>query len=487
MSSYRPRFHLSPPQGRLNDPNGVYLDGTTLHVYYQHDPCFPETPKRTGWGHAVTALTGPGALDWRHLPAALEPDCDYDRDGCYSGSAVLPDGDPSRLRLYYTGNRKDGRDGGDGGDGGERRTTQNLVTVDDRCAPDGGRHRRSAANPLIDGPAPGYTSHFRDPQITADSADSADTAAWRMVLGAQRVDGTGAVVVYRSPDLDTWRFSGEITFDTSAAVPGDAPDIVPAGYMWECPNLVTLADEVTGEQLDVLVICPQGLEPRTVDGVTHYRNVDTCGYLVGTLDGAGEGTTFHVRRGFSELDLGHEFYAPQVAAASAISAAADRPLLLGWMGLPGKDDQPTVEAEGWVHCLTVPRRLSLRNHRLHQELVLPESPTDEGFVVHREDLGDAPVELAVAAASATDGTGRREVVSLDWQPGSTAGTGRLTVTRDDDARVVACPPGGLVVLVDHSAVEITAGDGAVALSLRAFYAGEPDITSNSSHAYAHLH
>ncbi len=36
--NYRPNFHIAPPLGRLNDPNGVFLDGDTLHVYYQHDP-----------------------------------------------------------------------------------------------------------------------------------------------------------------------------------------------------------------------------------------------------------------------------------------------------------------------------------------------------------------------------------------------------------------------------------------------------------------
>lgn len=41
LSSLRPAYHVTPPQGRLNDPNGMYVDGDTLHVYYQHDPGFP--------------------------------------------------------------------------------------------------------------------------------------------------------------------------------------------------------------------------------------------------------------------------------------------------------------------------------------------------------------------------------------------------------------------------------------------------------------
>ena len=90
---------------------------------------------------------------------------------------------------------------------------------------------------------------------------------------------------------------GELEFDTTKAAPGTAPDLVPGGYMWECPNLITLRDAVTGEDLDILIICPQGLEPVTTDTATHYASSDQCGYIVGKLDG----TRFTVLRGFSEF------------------------------------------------------------------------------------------------------------------------------------------------------------------------------------------
>ena len=121
--SYRPNFHLSAPQGRLNDPNGMTLIGDELHVFYQHDPVFPYAQKRTGWGHAVTTL---GDGTWRHFPDALHPGMPYDENGCYSGSAVVHEG---RMRLFYTGNVK--RDG-------ERFTSQNIVDVEDLQGPMGG-------------------------------------------------------------------------------------------------------------------------------------------------------------------------------------------------------------------------------------------------------------------------------------------------------------------------------------------------------------
>lgn len=446
MPPLHPRHHLTPPTGRLNDPNGMYLDGDVLHVYYQSDPGFPEAPKRTGWGHATTGLSGPDRLLWHHLPDALLPDAPYDLDGCYSGSAVVVDG---QVRLFYTGNLKVD---------GERITSQNMVSVKDPGGPEGGHHHRSPLNPLIDGPAAGFTAHHRDPQITVDPHDSSQ---WRMLVGAQREDGTGAAVRYTSTDLTTWRPDGGLRFDLSHATPGSAPDVLPGGYMWECPNLLTLQDESTGEMLDVLIFCPQGLEPVTVDGVTHYASSDQCGYVVGRLTG----TTFEVLRGFSELDHGHEFYAPQ----AVVTDGGARGLLIGWMGLPAQDAHPTL-AEGWVHCLTVPRVLTLRDHHLHQELLLPpcDHGTDEAFgpvTIRRLQLGDAPEKMDI---DASPGPG----VEITWTPG------RLSVSRGDDTRTMVCPPGELTVLVDASAIELTAGDGAVAFSLRSF----PDGTSAGSAA-----
>lgn len=431
--NYRPNFHIAPPYGRLNDPNGVFLDGDTMHVYYQHDPCFPHAPKRTGWAHASAKYSVAGP--WRHHPDVLSPDLPYDKDGCYSGGAVV---DGTDVWLFYTGNLKVD---------GKRIPSQNRVRVLDPSGPEGGIYYRDAANPLIPDSEEGFTGHFRDPQI------SRDEQGWRMVIGAQREDENAAVVLYRSQDLKNWDFEGALDFALDDAAPGLSPELLPGGYVWECPNLVTLTDKATGESKDVLVFCPQGLEPVKVDGQTHYASSDQCGYLVGKLDG----TTFHVERGFSELDYGHEFYAPQLVGMSDGQA-----LLLGWMGLPAQDDKPTVE-EGWVHTLTLPRRVWLEDGVLYQWPVWETIPDAAG----REGFGST-----VSLSSSRGGSYSLVDVEGREHLRFSAGEGLLRVSVGDDERVIACPEGEVMAIADGCAVEIFAGGGRIAASASVFGEGE---------------
>ena len=97
-----------------------------------------------------------------------------------------------------------------------------------------------------------------------------------MLLGVQRENLTGAALLYRSTDLRSWECEGEMTFPDA----GGAFDAF--GYMWECPNLVRLTDEETGQSHDVLIFCPQGIDPER-EG---FENVFPCVAIVGQLVGA---------------------------------------------------------------------------------------------------------------------------------------------------------------------------------------------------------
>ena len=82
----RPLFHISAPAGWINDPNGFSVYNGKIHLFYQYYPYAREWGPMH-WGHSVTT----DMISWEQLPAALAPDQDYDRNGCFSGSAIEAD------------------------------------------------------------------------------------------------------------------------------------------------------------------------------------------------------------------------------------------------------------------------------------------------------------------------------------------------------------------------------------------------------------
>ena len=172
-----PLFHVAPPVGRLNDPNGLIVDSGTYHAFFQYTPEHPR--KLVYWGHARST----DLVHWTYLPPAILPDSRQDRNGAYSGTAI---GTDDGVELWYTGNYKDA-------DTGEREATQCVVTTPDL------RRFTKVVPPVIARQPEGYTAHFRDPQVWRDPDDP--QGSYRMLLGAQREDLTGTALLYRSSDL----------------------------------------------------------------------------------------------------------------------------------------------------------------------------------------------------------------------------------------------------------------------------------------------
>jgi sucrose-6-phosphate hydrolase SacC (GH32 family) len=96
--SHYPRWHHAPVTGLMNDPNGFVEFAGRYHLFYQWNPLACDH-KFKCWAH----WSSDDLLRWRHEPIALMPDEEYDRNGCYSGSAVDNNG---TLTLCYTGNVK---------------------------------------------------------------------------------------------------------------------------------------------------------------------------------------------------------------------------------------------------------------------------------------------------------------------------------------------------------------------------------------------
>ncbi|MDW8705196.1 hypothetical protein Q7W18_02250 [Streptococcus suis] len=148
-SDTRPRFHVSPPVGWLNDPNGLSEFQGKVHLFYQYHP-YDIKWGPMHWGHQVTE----DMVVWKDLPVALAPDQWYDQEGCFSGSAVEHEG---KHYLIYIGVRK------------QENSSGQIEVVQDQCLAvgDGVDYKKVNTNPVLTGnllPDGFSREHFRDPK-----------------------------------------------------------------------------------------------------------------------------------------------------------------------------------------------------------------------------------------------------------------------------------------------------------------------------------
>lgn len=311
---YRLHYHLMPPIGWLNDPNGLCQFKGKYHLYYQYTPdnCLGGSKY---WGHYSTE----DFITFKNEPTALFPDSPLDKDGVYSGSAIIKD---DKMYVYYTGNVKHLGDHDYIHTGREHNTL--MVTSDDGIK----FSDKRCLMKNIDYPND-LTLHVRDPQIFKNDDH------YNMILGARTKEDIGCCLLYRSKDLENWTYINRITSKQ------------PFGYMWECPNLVKLGQQI------VLFCCPQGVETQGYN----YENLYQNGYYLvnGDIEGKYELSNF------VEFDHGFDFYAPQLFVDEN-----NRVIIIGWMGLPDVPySNPTVD-KGWQHAFTLPREITFINNKVYQ-------------------------------------------------------------------------------------------------------------------------
>ncbi|MEK5039057.1 glycoside hydrolase family 32 protein [Sporosarcina sp. FSL K6-3457] len=308
---WRQTFHIQPNTGLLNDPNGFSYFNGEYHLFYQWFPLGAVHGLKY-WYH----LKSKDLVYWDDLGVGLTPDSDFDSHGAYSGSAIEHQG---KLYLLYTGNTRD--------DNWVRHPYQCVAIMDDDY------QITKLDKPVISSIPEGYTDHFRDPKVWKQDDQ------YYAVIGAQRVNQTGCIVLYNSTNLLDWTFIGEIETEMDSF-----------GFMWECPDYFEL------ENQGVVIFSPQGL---AASG-DQYQNIYQSGYVIGEKLDMQQNKLRH--GDFHELDRGFDFYAPQTTVDPS-----GRRILVGWMGLP-EIAYPT-DSNGWAHCLTLPRELSIQNGKLLQQPV----------------------------------------------------------------------------------------------------------------------
>lgn len=194
-----PRFHYRPARGWINDPNGLVWFRGYYHIFYQHAPHY-ETPwhESMHWGHARTK----DFLHYEELPVALFPDRPYDRDGCWSGTAIVKD---DVLYLFYACVCGD---------------TQAVAAA---YSEDGLHFEKCAENPVIATyPAEG-SPDFRDPAVCF-----ADGKYRCVMASGNREKHTAVLLQYESGDLLHWQYRG-VMREWENAKFAECPSFVPFG------------------------------------------------------------------------------------------------------------------------------------------------------------------------------------------------------------------------------------------------------------------
>ena len=208
VEKFRPAYHHSPVYGWMNDPNGLFYKDGVWHLYYQWNPYGSQWENMT-WGHS----TSTDGLHWTPQPTAIEADA---LGAIFSGCCVVDKNNTAgfgngAIVAYYTS-------------AGARQTQSMAYSVDG-----GQTFTKYAGNPVIVSDVP----DFRDPHIFWNE----EAGFWNMVLASGQ-----EMSIYSSKDLKQWKHESNfgLTYGNHSGV-------------WECPDLMKLPVDGTGEQKWMLI------------------------------------------------------------------------------------------------------------------------------------------------------------------------------------------------------------------------------------------
>lgn len=305
----QPAFHLCPPVGWMNDPNGLSFYQGQVHLFYQYHP-YSLNWGPMHWGHQVSD----DLLAWKRIPCALAPEDPFDAKGCFSGTALEENG---KHVLVYTGvSQQAGKE------------------VQNQCLAIGNGKEYAKAGIIIDGrtlPAGFSCQDFRDPKLWKQDG------RYYLIAGNKDENNQGQIVLFTSEDLQTWKFESVFLHAKENQ-----------GRMWECPDFFSIAGQ------DVLVLSPQDMKANDQGIHNGHNSVAILGHFNGQI--------FEPQEEMQPLDYGFDFYAPQT-----FTHGDGRQILIGWMS----SWQAPVLAEGqaWSSQMTLPRELTIENGKLIQKPV----------------------------------------------------------------------------------------------------------------------
>eukprot|EP00297_Palpitomonas_bilix_P003577 CAMPEP_0113884284 /NCGR_PEP_ID=MMETSP0780_2-20120614/10166_1 /TAXON_ID=652834 /ORGANISM="Palpitomonas bilix" /LENGTH=587 /DNA_ID=CAMNT_0000871875 /DNA_START=117 /DNA_END=1880 /DNA_ORIENTATION=+ /assembly_acc=CAM_ASM_000599 len=502
----RPRFHVMPARNWMNDPNGPFVYNGMYHLFFQYNPS-AAVWGNMHWYHVVS----PNLVKWKRLPIALYPDMPYDKDGVFSGSAVVVDGIPY---LYYTGVSSFL---------GPKSLTEHqcLAVPKNTSDPYLIEWEKPEGNPFVSSPPPlTSTSLWRDPSTPWKEVEGG-REVWRFALGAAREEGgeggasgegvIGAVLIYVlqpkqgvaptttcSPTLSQLQQECEWVFERYL-FEGDF-----GGGMWECPDIFSYASSGQAEEM------PSNSAAYTVVKMSSQGGGWRDWYSVGEYNT----TTFlpsSPSSPFLPIDVGCVY-----ASKSFFDAEKGRRLWFGW--IHGEESDTLAAKRGWQGVMSLPRQLSISE--VGGVTLLLQQPVEEVaqlWTGQEEEVNvttasqgtsakvfsmctrqaqivaemagiSSPSSLTLSILSSADSARHTSisvfvdtannkaelVVDRQYSGGGEGPTGvtsyPLLVREGEEAAAM----GRMEVYVDHSVVEVFAGDGRLVHTFRVYNSNEGD-------------
>lgn len=303
---YRLKYHMVPPVGWMNDPNGLIYFGNKYRLYYQAYP-FSSTNGVMHWGGYVSD----DLITYDDLGVVIAPDCNG--ENIFSGGAVEKDG---KIFALYTRHYEHY---------GEKNEEIYLATSEN------GKDFELYGKVFDNETLPENISRvdFRDPCPAKIGGKY-----YVFVGGKDKETNKGLIVV----------LGGELTNLQYKFTIGPFYEL---GDMGECPSYCRIDNK------DVLVASGCNVAERGND----FKNVNSSVFIVGDIDFENGNMKVDFIR---EIDKGDTFYAPQFINGEKT------PTMIGWFEMWGKR-YPTHEwGHGWTGAFTIPRRLSIKGGEVFQ-------------------------------------------------------------------------------------------------------------------------
>ena len=310
-NSLKPTFHCSPLIGWMNDPNGFSEFDGKYHLFYQYYP-YDSVWGSMHWDHQTTT----DFVKWTHEKVALAPDQEYDKDGCFSGTAIV-EGDTHY--LVYTS------------------VVPGAQNQSVAYSKDGVIYQKNPEkNPILTGsdlPEGFSNADFRDPSIFKKD----DT--YYLLAGNADNQGNKQIIAFSSKSItEGWKYLG-VTYSSTNV-----------GGIYECPDYITIGDQ------EVLIASPQRIS-RSHE--YEYQNSDSCIYKVGSFNTRNGRFYYRGTGNPEEFDKGFSFYAPQTMKTSD-----GRAILTAWMKSWGETN--ITRTDGWAGSTVLPRELTVKDDHIYQ-------------------------------------------------------------------------------------------------------------------------